>query len=454
MGELRDLLFPLFLLLAFFGGIAAGMSTKIQRVLFALLLLTTMRHIADIQLGYDQDFIGRQRGTVWGFRFTFNDMMAIPLYLGLFVGSLVRPDGFRWFPRGSLAIWLLFAAEVVSLTAANEVIYGLYELNNVLLGFIVFAAVANFIRTENDLRFATVLLVLAAAIPAAVGFKQHFQFLLGQPYISRVTGTTVHPNLLSMYLNMLLPLCLVLGLTVQRWTLRIALFGICLVGAASVMFTVSRGGVAALAFGYGVATGLWLLFSRTGNKPLKLVMLILFLVPVGVKWSPLLFERMESANAKASSRGRQALTDRGFEIWRTSPVVGVGVNNYAHQENTANVHNTYVLYLAELGVVGLSALILLFAAFFLNALRNVWRAPPRSLLRIVNMGVAAGLASLYLQLYAEFAIRSENIHYLFFIFGGIIAGSHYLVRSSREPEVQAAPARPKRRALEPVGAPL
>jgi O-antigen ligase len=448
--DTKVIVFLIAIVLSFAGGVFVALSRRLQKVFFLLAVVSSMMLIADIQLGNivgQGEGLRRNAGTVWGFRFTVTDLLALTLFVGLFVGSLTRTGSFRWLPRGSFAFWLLGAVGALSLLNAPKPLNGLFELNNLLLGFLLFVAISNFIRTEEDLRFAVTSLVLAVAIPSLIGFTQHYQYLLGQPYIYRIHATTPHPNLLAMYLNTLLPLPLVLALSVTRLKLRLLLLGVCVVGTASVIFTLSRGGVAALALGYGVALLLWVSLSGTRHKIVKLAFVAMFLVPVGFKWTPLLIERMNSRLAQASSTGRQELTDRAFEIWHMEPVLGVGINNYVVLEETANVHNTYMLFLAEMGVVGLAALVVLFGTIVGIALVNVRKAPRSSLARVANIGLAAGLAGLYLQLYAEFGIRSENIHYLFHVVAGVIAGSHALLAARRErpAPVEAAPAAPPRR---------
>lgn len=442
----KEILLLLGVMMAFVAGLVVGVDRRLQRLLFCLLVLSTMRINPDVQLAFMEDV--RHRGTVWGFRYTVTDLMALVLLVGLVIRSLRQAGGFRWWPRGSFALWTLIAASALSIVNAGYPLASLFELNNLLLGFLLFVAVVNFVRTEDDLRFVMIVLLVALTIPALDGFRQHFQFLWGQRYMDRVRGPTPHPNLLSMYLNVLLPLCLVLALTTRRTLLRLALVGVALFTVASVMFTLSRGGLAGLAVGCFSTFVLWFIYSGARAKAVKVMVLLMLFTPIGVKWAPLLIERFTSREAGASMRGRAQMTDTSLATWREHPWVGIGTNNYALEQGTANVHNSYLLFLAETGVFGLAAFLFVLLTFLFIAARNIARAPPGSLARLLSIALTAGLAALVLQLYGEFAIRSEPIHYLFHVLAGITVGTRQmLIRRAAEAAAARVPAarrRPRR----------
>lgn len=433
------MVFLLGVLLALAGGVLTGVSRTLQKVIFAGLVLSTMRLNPDVQFGFTEDF----HGTVWGFRFTLNDLLALTTVVSLLTTSLLRRGTFRWFPRGALALWLLICTSLLSMIHAEVPLASLFEINNLVLGYLTFLAAANFIRSEEDVKFAIAVLLCALFIPSVVAFKQHFQFLLGQRYIARAKGTTPHPNLLAMYLNALMPLALTFTLSTRRMVPRMLGTAACLFAVAALIFTLSRGGMVGMIFGSGLTMMLWIVLSDSRAKLVKVAFILMLMAPIGVKWAPLFLHRITSTEAQVSQRGREAMTEYALNQWQEHPITGIGINNYALLRDAANVHNSYVLFLVETGVLGAMAFVLVLSTFMLTSIRNIFRAPRGSVMRIFSIATTVGLAALYLQLYAEFAIRSENIHYLFHVLAGLVVGTRsvLLTRPVDESERQVAAVR-------------
>lgn len=161
--------------------------------------------------------------------------------------------------------------------------------------------------------------------------------------LGRITylGFLADPNDLSMSLLMTLPLCLYLSNTsgfLLRWAWRAAVVAI----LYAVYLSNSRGAILTLgcmmAFysykRYGIGRSLLVL-------PVLAVPLLLF--------AP---SRMSELSAdEASAEGRVEAWYDGIQMLKSSPLFGVGKDMFmAHHFRTA--HNSYVLALSELGLVG------------------------------------------------------------------------------------------------------
>ena len=132
------------------------------------------------------------------------------------------------------------------------------------------------------------------------------------------------------------------------------------------VFTRSRGGI------LGLGAVFWFYFYRRVGLVVSVVPLVLlFAVFMSIP-------RMNQIDAKeASARARLDHWSAGMDMFKQSPVVGVGRGNFTdHHYRTA--HNSFILVLAETGAVGA----ILWIMMFFSAARDLWfasrdpRAPP------------------------------------------------------------------------------
>jgi O-antigen ligase len=116
--------------------------------------------------------------------------------------------------------------------------------------------------------------------------------------------------------------------------------------------------------------------------------------------------------------------------------MGIGANNFAVVNNTQGyaerveiywksrsnlVHNIYWLTLAEMGYLGLVALLLLLLRPLTVAFRCGWRnrGDPRGDLMI---GFATSLLIIYIHSYFEWVFFTTHVQYIFAMTAGMIAG--------------------------------
>jgi hypothetical protein len=133
-----------------------------------------------------------------------------------------------------------------------------------------------------------------------------------------------------------------------------------------VVFTRSRGGI------LGLAAVAWYYFYRR-------VGLFFSLIALGLLATVLVaIPRMESISTEESSaRSRMEHWSHGLSLLRQKPIFGVGKDMFAeHYPQTA--HNSFILVLSELGIIGGIVWVGMFFAAFreINFLRGDPRAPP------------------------------------------------------------------------------
>jgi O-antigen ligase len=179
----------------------------------------------------------------------------------------------------------------------------------------------------------------------------------------RVAGTTNDSHTLGLYYAMLLPLMFVLIVfkntpRFMRLMAMLALGG----GLVGLIITFSRSGWLAFAIAAMVAGG-FVIFSWKRGKMVLAAVLVLFIAtlfyPKGYEY---VYRRVFEAPSELVT-ARVELMETAYELWKSSPIIGVGPGNYVEAFKAMNmvqeqaleglpVHNSYLYTLAELGLLG------------------------------------------------------------------------------------------------------
>lgn len=212
---------------------------------------------------------------------------------------------------------------------------------------ILFVLVIHLVNTESRLRFAMGTLLLLTAI---LGARTLWQFHNGEGFVSEgdtramSTGIFGDPNDLALAMAMALPIALGFALgKVRPWTRLWSLATVPILGW-TIFVTNSRGGMLAL------AASLFLFFGRrlgrAGSIVGAVVVLVLF------TFGP---SRMSQMSAdEESAQGRVTAWEAGMDMLQRSPIWGVGKDQFVenNKDNYLTAHNSLVLCLAELGLLG------------------------------------------------------------------------------------------------------
>ena len=239
----------------------------------------------------------------------------------------------------------------------------------------------------------------------------------------RYRGVLQDPNELAVALSSGLALLLALWLrTEKRKWAWLAFFG--LIGVAwAIKETGSRSGQ--LGF---IGTITCFLFWRYRWKVMAvlgpLAIPVLLVVAKGGS---------ERGDADESSAERYEAWRTGFDIFRESPVWGVGYGQF-NEYHFLTAHNTYVLVVAELGLVGaflFSMLIWIAIKTPLTALRRYSGHPEA---RVAEIWSVAMLASM-IAILSGSAFLSFAYHYVLWIFLGL-AGALFICIKRHDPDFE------------------
>lgn len=187
--------------------------------------------------------------------------------------------------------------------------------------------------------------------------------------ILRPYGTFSHPNVLAAFLLIIFTFVIFQSKKINVF------YSLCLIiGAIALLITFSR--IAIFLFGIIILFKLYL-FLKTRSKSLlsllpSIIILIAFLYIVFL--SPFKDRFLNLSQSDLSIVQRGELSTASYMMFLKSPLFGLGINsffvnlpNFMSQQKTffiQPVHNIYLLLLSELGVFGLSFLLLLITKAF------------------------------------------------------------------------------------------
>ena len=302
----------------------------------------------------------------------------------------------RFFPMFSVPTLLLILAGAVSLFWARDRWLTLFDLVDFIKAWLFFLFLANTIRTKRAL-YWVLAASLAGVITQSVLFILQYYYnislaflAIGDPQsapdmifrgrnldIFRPDGTIGHVNSYARYLLMFLPLALSMVLTLRDRTLK-WFSGIALgLGFTTLIISLTRSAWVSFIFAV-VVVFTYLFFKRLltlraiRNTFIAAVIAVLVLFA----FQDLLIERIVSDD-NGAARSRVVTSIVAWRVIQQHPLQGVGLNNYGQHlaENwlytdpytrVAAVHNNYLLFWAEMGLIGLACLLAFFIAFYLR----------------------------------------------------------------------------------------
>ena len=274
-----------------------------------------------------------------------SSMMLLPLALGgatlLWLFSRRR----RFDQPQYLLLGVFLLVGVVSRTLSDGMAAGVDQLQAFAPTFVAFVVLANAVDRPQRVRTTMTVLVLSTAILAIHGLVQarHGVAWTGVPMTSdhriQYVGIFQDPNDLGLLFVSVIPMALYLsgagGLRRLFW------FACAVLMIYGVYLTKSRGTMLALAAIFGVY-----MWRRRGLVPAGVLGVAALVV------LKLLSPRMEELGAdEESAFGRVDAWYTGLHLLLEHPLFGVGVGNFT-EYNYLTAHNSFVLVMAETGIIG------------------------------------------------------------------------------------------------------
>ncbi len=387
-------------------------------------------------------------------------VLALLVYLVRDIAS-GRLRGLR-IPKVSY-VWLLIAGMGIGamafgtyrMTAFHEV----FRMAKVLLLFLV---VCNELTTPKRVLHAACGLTMGVLLQAMVGMyqyatRQHLGLdILGETGagtldqlaadsvrgqgVFRVGAFLNHPNIFGAFLAALLPIALgVYMLSVGRWFKLLCLLAATF-GVAALAASLSRSGWGSFAVAAVTLVVLVLLHGRLRMKALLpaagaalvlAVVLVAFAGPIASR----LFESKPDAVL-----GRAEYTATAMGVIRAKPLLGWGLNSYVYvapnytrfgprataliyKDWLPPVHNIYLLWWAETGLLGLGLHLIMLAMIVTVAAKNL-KVRDETLF-MVNAACLCGVIALMLDGFLSFTLRINSVLRVFWVLAAIIMSVHY-----------------------------
>jgi hypothetical protein len=354
------------------------------------------------------------RGSSRGFEVTLLDLAAWALLI-----ALPRSE------RVSKTRTLYLAVCLASISVAAMPLYATFGVWKVLRMYLV--AAAAYRATVAGWGPALLQGVVVGQV-YAFGLALEQRYLLG---LHQVSGPFAHQNGLAQASILVYAVCLsvLLGRQPNRW----ALVGT-LAASASVVMTLSRGGMAMLIL-CSLLIFAFAAFRHRNPRLVRVAVLgMLAGVAVWLKAGDTIVDRFLDA-PDASAEARHHFEDMAAMMVDDYPVLGVGMNNYSYANEFAGyadaadvpdidrggvAHHVFWLTLAELGYVGLVAFVLVYLVPVLRSLRATLAAG-RSARGDVLQGMALGVAAILVQGTLEYTLRLTMVSQLVWCYVGVMS---------------------------------
>lgn len=333
--------------------------------------------------------------------------------------------------RGSKALlwaYLTFlACSAVSTLFASTGLASFFFSWQLARMILVFAAVSRVAATPAGVR------QIVGGMAAGIAFQALFSISQRASGVMQAGGTLGHQNLLGMCTHFALLLSLAAMLAGDRR--KLPLFGF-IGGIIAVMLTGSRATIGLAGAGVVLLVLLSLLRRPTAFK-MRVAGIGLAMIAAGAPIAYTTVHHRVAAALDSSDEERVAFERAARAMWADYPM-GVGGNQYVVKANTegysdragvswqsgsraTNVHNTYLLWGAETGYLGISSYITLLMTTIFLALHLAWLRP-RGPEGEIALGAAVALIVVALHCFYEWIFVSWQVQYLFAITLGLVAG--------------------------------
>ena len=369
------------------------------------------------------------RGHSRGFHFYWAEVVAVTLIFAHLFGNWKH---FKFFPPGFWLYILYCSACLLSIVNAPVPEYALYAAWRAFKAIRVFVAAYNFIRSEDDLRFALI----------SMGLVMFWQLIavLNQKYIQgiyQVWGTFEHQNSLCMFTILIGMVFLAAAMGPKRPSSLYFVIAY-IACAVIVQSTLSRAGLFMFAAGTLMVIAASLLDKPTRRR-LGVLAGIACIGLIGLSMTmDTIIKRFTDYGNEESKRTREHLNIAAHKMLKEYPL-GIGWNNFAETINppfwygdhideyyrqTGNtvdkkykkgvVESLWWLHLAETGYQGLvTYLIIIFVFLWWNVNNAIYYR--RRYLGAVSIGLFVGTMMNYGQSFLERVLTQPRNIMLWFI---------------------------------------
>jgi O-antigen ligase len=302
----------------------------------------------------------------------------------MLVAWLVSPG------KGLLPNRIHAALAVFSLTVAAGWVLSPYAempgcadvVENYFKVMVFYALVITTVRTERDLRLLVLLFLGAVGlymVHSIVEFLHgRYQWRMGTRRMIGVDVTYSDPNAFASTLLYTLPLLLPFWKEQPRRIPRYLILGYAAACCGCILLTGSRAGFLGLCgltgltlVCYAQRKGQMILLGGMAGVAAFAVLTVALPEDLQNRYLTLVDSSRGPRNAQVSAHGRLVGLEEGIRVWQESPLFGHGPASFQYSTGKKfQAHNLYGQVLAELGIMGALALLLLVICYTLNWLES------------------------------------------------------------------------------------
>ncbi len=371
----------------------AVLSGGVKRFFTAILIVAIPFALSQKMLIYPLEGFHISNGIGFGHL----DFTLIVLYALWAIRMVAFPEErkrLRLFSGFNRTVCFYVAVSFLCVLPAQDRMLSIFELVKLFKAMLIFLWVSNNLRTMKEHRAFVLFILMGANLQAIIVILQAFglfpvaiegitlkeisveAYFHGRLY-TRPGGILQHSNLLSLYLGMSLPFAFSLlhRPDEDRWFRRYCWF-VLLTGVFALVLCFSRAGWFNMAI--STTTILFLCYRRIESREQVTRTVFVLAIALGAiliyLWTPIM-DRVFGSNPDMLTQ-RWGMNRDALRMWLDHPFLGAGLNNfcrmlpdYVEEGIFLPVHNTYVLHLAEMGLIGFIAYLLLIFSFLRRTLR-------------------------------------------------------------------------------------
>jgi O-antigen ligase len=439
-------------------------ATYQKLIAIALILLASgIPFNLDINLFY-RDYIG-----VTSVDIGVSLLAALALYVLFFYDRLTSREAIPLAYNKTL-LWapiFYILAGVLSFYHAVSSELVVLELVRLTTLFVIFFIVMN-LKDRRQMSIFIFTLSVGVTMEALIAFYQYktgralgLRFLgeggtveqfIGTTF-SRTSGTIGHPNILAYYFEMLIPVMFGMSMGEEKSGLKAWYFLATMAGLGGLLLTLSRGGWLTVPFSLGIV---FLVMIRGRLMQAKTVVGIFFgafAMLIALYLMAPTIERRVLYEDYGSYKARGPLNAATLSIVKQFPVTGVGLNNLPEVYQTLDAtggsglsrgskiigHNMLLAVWAEVGTIGITAFLWIFAATLLVAFKLFFKVPRWQ--QGVLIGASTGLIAHLIHSLVDpgFRIKMSTSILVYCLIGLVGAVSVQYNRMSRTAEKATSP---------------
>ncbi len=322
---------------------------------------------------------------------------------------------------------------------------GIYTI--LMLGYFLTVGIVN---SKEQLKKSGAVLAASMFLVAAYGLYQNFTGNISTEWIDtamfdsiggRVVSTFENPNMLGLYLILLLPMIAANGIGEKNWWRKPGYILAFAVGAACLIYTWARGAWLGFLFAAVIFLLMW------NRRTMGVLLAGVLALPVAVPFLP------ESIVSRFSSIGDLTDTSTNYRvyIWRGSTnmlkdywLTGIGVGeqafdkiypyySFAGIEKAPHAHNLFLQLFIEVGVFGFLVFVAMLLCLFQSGFSLAKHGEDKTV-RLIGCGALCGVLAALVQGMTDYVWYNYRVFFVFWLLIGIVSAARridYALRNKK-----------------------